>query len=87
MPADAWQSLIEGTLTHQEHYRLAEVGISDRTGVAKREVVGFSIGSGAKDGKNATGTMTTDGVSILKICEIGLGKKLKKDARKSSTAR
>ena len=83
VPADAWQALIEGTLTHQEAYRLAEVGISDRTGVAKREVAGFQYrAGGAKDNKNATGTMTTAGVSILKICEIGLGKKLKKDKRK-----
>ena len=83
VPADAWQSLIAGTLAHQEHYRLAEVGISDRTGVAKREIAGFQYrAGGAKDGKNATGTMTTAGVSVLKICEIGLGSKLKKDARK-----
>ena len=86
VPADAWQGLIEGTLAHQEAYRLAEVGISDRTGVAKREVAGFQYhAGGAKDSKNATGTMTTAGVSILKICEIGLGKKLRKGARKELT--
>jgi hypothetical protein len=86
VPAEAWQRLIEGTLTHQEAYRLANVDISDRTGVAKREVAGFQYrANGAKDLKNATGTMTTAGVSILKICEIGLGSKLKKDARKELT--
>lgn len=83
VPPEAWKSLIEGTMAHQEAYHLVEVGITGRTGVAKREVAGFQYrANGAKDNKNATGTMTTAGVSILKICEIGLGKKLRKQERK-----
>jgi len=86
VPPEAWMSLIEGTMLHQEAYHLVDVGITGRTGVAKREVAGFQYrANGAKDNKNATGTMTTAGVSILKICEIGLGKKLRKKDRKELT--
>ena len=83
VPREAWQDLVEGTLAHQEAFHMVEVGIAGRTGVGQREVAGFQYrANGSKKANNGTGTMTTAGVSILKICEIGLGKKLRGKPRK-----
>lgn len=84
VPRDAWTNLIEGTLRHQEDLHMVDVAITGRTGVGQREVAGFEYRA-RRDGAphQATGTMTTAGVSILKICEIGLGKRMKKQARRN----
>jgi hypothetical protein len=83
VPPQLWDRLAKGTIAHQEAFRMAKVTITNRTGVSQREVAGFQYrANGSKTANNATGTMTTAGVSILKICEIGLGKKLKGKARK-----
>jgi len=86
IPPKVWENLAKGTMAHQEALHMAKVAITGRTGVSQREVAGFQYR--AKDSKtanNATGTMTTAGISILKICEIGLGKKLRGKARKEFT--
>jgi hypothetical protein len=81
-----WNDLANGTIAHQEAFHMAKVGITNRTGTAQREIAGFQYrASGSKTANNATGTMTTAGVSILRICEIGLGKKLRGKARKEFT--
>ena len=86
VPPEVWDNLARGTMAHQEAFHMAEVGIEGRTGTGQREIAGFQYrANGAKAANNATGTMTTAGVSILKICEIGLGKKLKGAARKEFT--
>lgn len=86
VPADVWKSLIDATMLHQESYHMADIAITGRTGVGKREVAGFQYrANGAKNANNATGTMTTAGISILKICEIGLGKKMSKKQRREVT--
>lgn len=86
IPPEVWTNLIEGTLRHQEAFHMVEVGIEGRTGTGQREVAGFTYrANNAKKENNATGTMTTAGVSILKICEIGLGKKLRGKERKRVT--
>jgi len=83
VPTTLWDKLAKGTLAHQEAFHMAKVRITGRTGVGQREIAGFQYrANGAKTANNATGTMTTAGISILKICEIGLGKKLKGKARK-----
>ncbi len=86
IPASAWNNLIEGTLLHQEDPHYVDVNIGKHTGVGKLQVAGFEYRASKKDGsRRATGTMTTAGVSILKICEIGLGKRMRKKARQRLT--
>lgn len=95
VPAKAWNELIDATLRHQEVFHYVDVKVSKRTGVGKLEVAGFRYRAGPKRNKynpkpakghmKASGSMTTAGVSILKICEIGLGKRLKSAARQRLT--
>ncbi len=87
VPPEAWNRLIAGTLEHQEMRHLVDVEVTGNTGTGKREVAGFEYRPREADGpNNATGTMTTAGISVLKICEIGLGKKLRKKPRRELTA-
>ena len=84
--SEVWDNLATGTIAHQEAFHMAKVAITNRTGTSEREVAGFQYrANGSKKANNATGTMTTAGVSILKLCEIGLGKKLRGKARKNFT--
>ncbi len=86
IPPEVWEELARGTMAHQEAFRMADVGESGRTGAAQREIAGFQYhAKGSKENTNATGTMTTAGVSILRICEIGLGKRLRGSERKELT--
>ena len=82
VPTEVWTRLIEGTLKHQEEFHQVAVKITKHTGVGTREVAGFGYRPGKPKSRHGTGTMTTAGVSILKICEIGIGKKLGKNARR-----
>ncbi|MEE2888775.1 MAG: LamG-like jellyroll fold domain-containing protein [Planctomycetota bacterium] len=80
-----WTKLVDGTLAHQETPRDVDVKITKRTGVGRLQVAGFAYRPIRKPGGAAAvrHTMTTAGVSILKICEIGLGKRLRnKDRRR-----
>lgn len=89
VPADCWMELIEGALRYQEAPYMADTRTKKGTGAAKQLVAGFEyrpskktdLGAVLKDRK-ATGTMTTAGVSVLKICEIGLGRRLGRRDRK-----
>lgn len=84
VPSKAWHKLIAGTLLHQETPRYVDVKITKKTGVGKKEIAGFSYGvNAARSPKSVTHSMTTAGVSALKICEIGLGKRLRKTERRS----
>ena len=81
VPLATWNNLITGTLKHQEEAHYMDVKITTKTGVGKVEVAGFSYRQQDKYAKNkqaVTHTMTTAGVSILKICEICLGKNMRK---------
>ena len=84
VPAEVWNRLVDGTLRHQEPPHLVDVEVTDHTGVGKLEVAGFSYRAPSREPgvRSATGTMTTAGVSILKICEIGLGRRLRRATRK-----
>ena len=82
VPSKVWNKLIEATLRYREEPHLIDVKISKRTGVGKLQVAGFGYRSTGRGGhRKCTGSMTTAGVSILKICEIGLGKNLRARAR------
>lgn len=87
VPSKVWMKLVEGTLLYQEDRHDVDVKVGKKTGVTKRSVAGFEYRPrGRKPGPGkATGTMTTAGVSILKICEIGLGKRLRKRDRRKIT--
>ncbi|MCA8975751.1 MAG: hypothetical protein KDC98_13600 [Planctomycetes bacterium] len=87
VPVETWTKLIEGTLRHQESFRMvAATANGDKTGASQREIAGFQYRvENAKTALDATGTMTTAGISILKICEIGLGKNLRGNERKQLT--
>jgi hypothetical protein len=79
-----WTRLIDGTLAHQESPRDVDIKITKNTGSGRLEVAGFAYRPVRKPGgaDQVRHTMTTAGVSILKICEIGLGKRLRKDDRR-----
>ena len=82
VPAQAWNRLIEGTFRFREAPHLVDAKVTKRTSVGKVEVAGFGYRVVKSGKQTATGSMTTAGVSILKICEIGLGKKLRPKARR-----
>lgn len=79
-----WTKLIDGTIAHQETPRDIDVKITKNTGSGRIQVAGFAYRPVRKPGgaEQVKHTMTTAGVSILKICEIGLGKRLRNSDRR-----
>ena len=80
-----WLKLIRATLRYTEKAEWVKAlasanGTSTNTGRA--QIAGF----GYRKGHQATGSMTTAGVSILQICKIGLGAKLGGERRRVDTA-
>ncbi len=91
VPTNVWQKLVEGTIDHREEPAMAKRSVGKGTGAAKVEVAGFAyrpphLGKPTHGHHMITGSMTTAGIAILKICEIGMGRRLRKAARRRITA-
>ncbi len=81
VPIDAWRDLLESVFKYQEPPALMDVTSKKAggTGSGQLRVAGFRYTPGTK---LASGSMTTAGISVLQICKIGLGRKLKRGQRR-----
>jgi hypothetical protein len=82
IPSKVWLELIETTMTYRAKTEAVKPRVTDinRTvSAGKIQVRGFSYRPNGKP----SGSMTTAGVSILQICKLGLGSKLRKKGRRA----
>ncbi|MCB9878995.1 MAG: hypothetical protein H6835_15480 [Planctomycetes bacterium] len=80
IPDETWQKLLDALDGYREDVQKIDNPARDgRTGAAKLDVAGYRY----RDEKQqaVTGSMTTAALSVMAICEAGLGRKLKRVQR------
>ncbi len=83
VPSGAWIDLARITLKYQEKPRdIKDTSSADKKGTGSKAGKLTVAGFGYERRRKATGSMTAAGIAILKICEIGLGKRLKGKLRR-----
>ncbi len=83
IPTRAWQRLLDNTLQYQTDSERVESTTGEGRTTTGMEIAGFRYRR-SDNYANATGSMTTAGVSIVQICLQGLGDKLGRGPRREA---